>query len=201
MTPELRRWDLGGHGLSEARLRTGLIQLPLPYVGAQQRKDILSITESPAMDRWRLGNDYDRPIPRRMAESRGVPRELFGQRKLASVVVFAPPEIPHSADLRSEFFAFLRHERLLGSLGTSLLPAVRRANEQLVYHPAFRWRLGKVFPGTRGPAGEPALLWRRLNGAVHAFAANRVAREYTRHLVAAGGAIARSAPAHAVTVS
>ncbi|MDE5832358.1 MAG: hypothetical protein K2H64_05150 [Desulfovibrio sp.] len=33
---------------------------------------------------WTLGNAYDRPVPRRLAEEAGVPRELFGMRKAAN---------------------------------------------------------------------------------------------------------------------
>ena len=75
----MRRSDLGGHGFSEFRLVVGFIQLPFPYLGARQMQDILEITESSEMDPWRLGNGYDRPISRRIAEEAGVPRQLFGQ--------------------------------------------------------------------------------------------------------------------------
>ena len=33
------------------------------------------------MDFWKLGNDYDKPIPRRIIEMAGVPRGIFGVRK------------------------------------------------------------------------------------------------------------------------
>src|SRR5204863_917377 len=87
ITPELKRFDVSGHGLAEVRLRVGLIQLPVPYIGAQQRADIYRITNSSQMDPWRVNPRYDRPIPRRIAEERGVPRELFGQVKMGSGVV------------------------------------------------------------------------------------------------------------------
>jgi hypothetical protein len=35
------------------------------------------------MDPWRVGAQYDRPIPRRIVESCGVPRHMFGQEKKA----------------------------------------------------------------------------------------------------------------------
>jgi hypothetical protein len=33
------------------------------------------------MKKWQLNNNYDRPIPRRIIEEAGVPRELFGLNK------------------------------------------------------------------------------------------------------------------------
>lgn len=37
---------------------------------------------------WKVGNiGYDRPIPRRIAEEKGVDRHLFGQSKKASTVL------------------------------------------------------------------------------------------------------------------
>ena len=33
---------------------------------------------SDEMAPWSLGNDYDRPIPRRIVEEAGIPRALFG---------------------------------------------------------------------------------------------------------------------------
>jgi len=42
---------------------------------------------------YTLNNDYDRPIPRRIAEESGVPRELFGQeKKAASILLFLNPD-------------------------------------------------------------------------------------------------------------
>jgi hypothetical protein len=34
---------------------------------------------------WSVGGDYDRPIPRRIAEEAGVPRQWFGRVKLAGM--------------------------------------------------------------------------------------------------------------------
>ena len=48
-------------------------------------------TPSVEMAPWRLGTSYDRPIPRRIAEAAGVPRQAFGQRKKAVVRAYAYP--------------------------------------------------------------------------------------------------------------
>ncbi len=45
INPDLKRWDHGGHGLSEIRLVVGFIHLPLIYIGARRREDIFHITE------------------------------------------------------------------------------------------------------------------------------------------------------------
>ena len=74
-----------------------------PISGARRRADILRITESPEMDPWRLGVAYDRPIPRRLGEAAGVPRDAFGQKKAGSVIAFTPPQFPGGATLRRRY--------------------------------------------------------------------------------------------------
>ena len=69
LNPDLRHGDLGGSGMGEWRLVVGLIHLPLPYIGARSRAEIVEITESAEMGPWRLGTTYDRPIPRRRRAS------------------------------------------------------------------------------------------------------------------------------------
>jgi hypothetical protein len=71
LNSELRRSDLSTHGMSEFRLVVGFIQVPFPYIGARRMQDILKITDSSEMNSWRLGNSYDRPIARRIAENAG----------------------------------------------------------------------------------------------------------------------------------
>lgn len=69
---------------TEFRLRTGYCLVPVPALGAYFPYFLDKINSSPEMDPWRLNNHYDRPIPRRMAEEAGVPRNLFGMRKAAN---------------------------------------------------------------------------------------------------------------------
>lgn len=74
--------DLSGRTYAEFRLRVGYVHLPAPYIGALHGPAIHRITHLEEMRPWRLGTGYyDRPIPRRMAEEAGVPRECFGQVK------------------------------------------------------------------------------------------------------------------------
>lgn len=68
-------------GFSEIRLRSGFINIAIPYILAQNIRSIVTISRSAEMKPWSLGNDYDRPIARRIAESSGVSRESFGTYK------------------------------------------------------------------------------------------------------------------------
>ncbi|ADE15286.1 conserved hypothetical protein [Nitrosococcus halophilus Nc 4] len=75
--------DPSGASLGEFRLRLGFIHAPLPVLMMPRHDEILKISQSPEMAPWRLGNDYDRPIPRRLVESAGIDRQAFGQEKKA----------------------------------------------------------------------------------------------------------------------
>ena len=73
----------GGSSLGEFRLRSGFIHFPLPTVGYIRHPSIYAISNSAELAPWALGNDYDRPIPRRLIEEIGVPRAAFGRTKKA----------------------------------------------------------------------------------------------------------------------
>jgi hypothetical protein len=102
--PDLRRGDISGLNLSEARLEAGVIHVALPFFLARSIRDLQRIAASPEMAPWALGNDYDRPIPRRILEEAGVGRELFGMRKRAVVQRYPFPKVPEG---RARFFAYL----------------------------------------------------------------------------------------------
>jgi hypothetical protein len=72
-----------GLGFTEMRLRVGFLHFPIPYIGAVHAKDIHGIAESPEMEFWNVPGHYNRPIARRLLEDSGVPREAFGQVKMA----------------------------------------------------------------------------------------------------------------------
>jgi hypothetical protein len=107
-TPEpiddIRRKDVSGLNLSEVRLAAGFFNLAVPFIYARNMADITAISGSPAMQAWSISQDYDRPIPRRIVESAGVPRGLFGQRKRAQVRFYGDPRDPA---LCAEFRAYL----------------------------------------------------------------------------------------------
>lgn len=82
----LKRKDSTGLGFCEYRLWKGVIHCPVPFWGISRLADVKNISVSKNMDPWAIGGDYDRPIPRRIIESCGVPRSYFGQRKSATTI-------------------------------------------------------------------------------------------------------------------
>jgi hypothetical protein len=90
---------------SEMRLKSGFIIFPLPGILSADIKDIAKISNSPEMEPWRLHNDYDRPIPRRIAEEAGVDRHLFGVEKNFIATIYY---LPANSNLRKSFINFLR---------------------------------------------------------------------------------------------
>lgn len=76
-----QRTDLGGGSLGEIRKRVGFIHLPLPFIGIEQQKTLLNISLSEEMAPWFGGRLYEKPIPRRIAEDFGIPRDAFGSTK------------------------------------------------------------------------------------------------------------------------
>ena len=90
----LERGDVSGASLQEFRIRRNFLHIPLPMIGALRHAEIAAISKSDEMRPYRLHNDYDRPIPRRILEDAGVPREIFGQKKkAASMLLFSDPDL------------------------------------------------------------------------------------------------------------
>lgn len=73
----------GGGSIGEYRLHTDFVHVPLPMLDLRSHASVLHISQSPEMQPWRVGGEYDRPIPRRIAEEAGIPRDAFGQSKRA----------------------------------------------------------------------------------------------------------------------
>ncbi|MDO8891111.1 MAG: hypothetical protein Q7V00_04645 [Sulfurimicrobium sp.] len=189
----LKKWDQAGHGLAEVRLKTGLIQAAIPVIGSRHRTSILSITEDQEMTPWRLGNYYDRPIPRRIAEEAGVPREMFGQTKLASIVHLPTPNVPVTKALRTEFFRYLRQQGLLGWVGVWLLPLVQRLNNWVYWNNPSRyfydrrkypllWYISYASARLFGKPLHIRMAWTRLDSFLYAFCVNKVRDEYAAQL-------------------
>ncbi|SRR6266487_94644 len=107
LNEELAGNDTSGLALSEIRLKSGFINVAVPYMFAERIADLVAIAESPEMRPYRVYTDYDRPIPRRIAEEAGVPRGAFALRKKAVVQAY---DYPVNHRLRAAFFRFVRTE-------------------------------------------------------------------------------------------
>ena len=88
VSDQIKRSDPSGASLLEFRLASGFQHLPLPFAGCLNHADIAEISNAAEMAPWRLGGDYDRPIPRRIIETAGVPRGLFAGRKKAAALPY-----------------------------------------------------------------------------------------------------------------
>ena len=108
---DLKRRDVSGLDLSELRLKSGFVNVPVPFIFATNLESILAISQSEDMAAWRLNTGYDRPIPRRILEEAGVDRGLFGMTKAA---VFNRRSRPTTESLRIDFEAHLRRELGVG---------------------------------------------------------------------------------------
>jgi hypothetical protein len=127
------------------------IHVPVPMIGARRHTEVSLISRSAEMAPYRIGTDYDRPIPRRVLEDRGVPRSSFGQRKkAASLPLFLDPTlIPNPAVATKEWLS----PSSAGIVGHSLAWTSRKRLDVA----ARAWQLRYRFPdlGLR-------LLWRLL---------------------------------------
>ena len=101
LSGQIVRGAQSGYALIEARVRYGVIEASVPYLFMRSVAAINRVSRSDEMKAWQLGTDYDRPIPRRLLESRGVPREAFGFGKKA---VAQDYESPQGDAFRAAFF-------------------------------------------------------------------------------------------------
>ncbi len=138
------------------------------------------------MDPWRLNTAYDRPIARLLAEEAGVPRMMFGQKKIATVVEFALPPVPYGAALRSEYFDFLVRHGLMARWQLRFFPLVHRINSMLWFASEQRYAwlhyLQRVISKIARHPFRFALRWSRLDGRLFCFSANKRADDYAHAL-------------------
>lgn len=159
--PAIRRPDMAGTSLGEFRLRRDFVHLPLPFCAAQRHAEIARISHSEEMKAFSIGGDYDRPIPRRIMEEAGVPRELIGTgKKAVSLLCFidkslmSPQTIRliREAALKSPVHTRLRRLRYRVGLATTSssnriarrLPAALRASYARAYAQLFRFAFGHI---------------------------------------------------------
>lgn len=92
--------------LSEYRLSEGLVHCPLVFGGARRAWEIFQLSNSEEMETYVVGSVYDRPIPRRMLEEAGVPRDAFGMKK--SATQFSESFLwPYSHELQESYRSYL----------------------------------------------------------------------------------------------
>ena len=85
----------GEIGLTEFRLRKQFLHLPVPYIGATHQRALQRISVSPEMRRWWGEGSYRAPIARRILIESGVPENLFGCKKFASLAAQKLTENSH----------------------------------------------------------------------------------------------------------
>lgn len=92
-----------GGSIQEHRLTTGFVHLSIPLLTFTRHAEIRAISLSRGMSAWRLGTRYDPPIPRRLVEEAGVPRDAFAKEKRAITQPFwlqrATPKCMSAASL------------------------------------------------------------------------------------------------------
>jgi hypothetical protein len=102
----LRRTGGAGGRFGECRLELGVFNCSPAYWGCRNESQVHALSKREEMLPWTLGTDYDRPIPRRIAEEAGVPRDSFGTRKRLSSFARRYGR-PLSAGLRGDFAKFM----------------------------------------------------------------------------------------------
>lgn len=74
---------------TENALKNSYIVAPLPTYGSSTCSSIRKVTNLEEMKFWTLGTKYDKPIPRRILEESGVPRDAFGMKKFGGGFTFS----------------------------------------------------------------------------------------------------------------
>ena len=96
----LDRADTSGSSIYEFRLRQGFIHIPIALILNQISSNIRNITNSEEMKDYIIeGTNYNRPIPRRIAEEIGIHRNQFGMKKTAASTM-----VDNLDDFRDDFF-------------------------------------------------------------------------------------------------
>jgi len=76
------------HNFVETCLSENAVCIPVPMIGADRWTELAQLSNSEEMKPYSVRRKYDRPIPRRIAESVGVARNSFGQVKAGAGISF-----------------------------------------------------------------------------------------------------------------
>lgn len=164
ISPDIVRGDQSGLSLTEYRLTIGLLHTPVSFWGVRQIADICAITHAAEMKPWDLANDYNRPICRRIVESAGVPRDMFGNEKKATWVLMGRMKQFLSPASMDDYLGWLAANRRAW-LRSGRIPPVRDRRLDML-EVKVRHLAGVV-------AGDTAPAWRR--NALRATGVARVA--------------------------
>ena len=153
VSPELERpreAKIVGISELEFRLRAGYIPFAPATIGMRHSRAIAAISRSPEMQPWSVGGQYDRPIPRRIAEESQVPRTSFGMTKIVGGCAhFKRPGDFSPAGLRAydEFRKSSHSAQPTGRvLATRLLCAGEQAAWYCLHEGRFRSSIASRFP-------------------------------------------------------
>lgn len=118
-----------GTSMIENRLKIGYIYLPLPLYHAQNWISIHDISNSKEMEQYSVGGNYDRPIPRKIVEEKGIDRLDFGQEKKGAGFSYKFDNLHRLKNRMSEksyksFYDFYKENHKL---------SLRRMNAQIKY--------------------------------------------------------------------
>ncbi|MCO5187619.1 MAG: hypothetical protein M9918_05340 [Anaerolineae bacterium] len=139
-------FNRSGSTYEEFRLRVGFLHLPVPGIMIAHSRQLYEISNSAEMRPWSLNSDYNKPIPRRIAEEGGVPRDQFGMVKMASAHSILFEQHTFHPDSWTSFNTFLtEHPEINATLQAQTAPllkqwhrvkkgAVRTARKRLPYN-------------------------------------------------------------------
>jgi hypothetical protein len=106
------RGDQSGLSLTDYRLMAGFLHCSIPFWGVRQIRDVCAISNSSEMKPWDVPGDYSRPICRRIVEGAGVPRDMFGVKKLATWVKLMRQRAFLSEDSMKDYIDWLGANRM-----------------------------------------------------------------------------------------
>lgn len=119
---DISRADISGLSFTEHRLDLGCIHVPVPFFGVRQATDMIALSNSDELQPWDVPGDYSRPIPRRIIEEAGIPRQLFGTRKKVVTNLFHRGEAKLRKDTRSAYFDWLKNNDAFSAARRSETP-------------------------------------------------------------------------------
>jgi hypothetical protein len=127
----------------EFRLRLGYLLFAVPSIALSHLPALNAISRSQEMDPWRLGGTYDAPIPRRLAEEGGIPRQAFGIRKMSSSQVLLIRPGTRGAEANYRYVQFVRTTHHLVGRDEWLAWRIRHLADRwiwLLLYGGRRWR-------------------------------------------------------------